>query len=110
EEEVAIDAIPLAVKPPKIVGWKIYKEGRKSYYQIMRADGNYQMYMIFSQMLKSFEREDLEDLYKMVKAKYESTRPVEDLDLLLWGDLETIFEPHVEDEVWKKQQGYKVLN
>ncbi|GKC69328.1 putative ribonuclease H-like domain-containing protein, partial [Tanacetum coccineum] len=71
EEEVVIDAIPLAVKPPKIVGWKIYKEGRKSYYQIMRADGNSQMYMIFSQMLKCFDREDLEDLYKLVKAKYE---------------------------------------
>ncbi|GJR90591.1 hypothetical protein Tco_0214602 [Tanacetum coccineum] len=39
EEEVAIDAIPLAVKSPSIVGWKIHKEGRKSYYQIMRADG-----------------------------------------------------------------------
>ncbi|GKA93917.1 hypothetical protein Tco_0815903 [Tanacetum coccineum] len=83
EEEVAIDAIPLAVKSPSIVGWKIYKEGRKSYYQIMRADGKSQMYMIFSQMLKSFDREDLEDLYKLVKAKYESTRPVEDLDLIL---------------------------
>ncbi|GKG19795.1 hypothetical protein Tco_0376894 [Tanacetum coccineum] len=35
------------------------------------------------QMLKSFDREDLEDLYKLVKAKYESTRTVEDLDLLL---------------------------
>nr|GEV12569.1 hypothetical protein [Tanacetum cinerariifolium] len=43
--------------------------------------------------------EDLEDLYKLVKAKYESTRPVEDLDLLLWGDLKSMFEPHVEDEV-----------
>ncbi|GKE40317.1 hypothetical protein Tco_1463722 [Tanacetum coccineum] len=82
EEEVAIDAIPLVVKSPSIVGWKIYKEGRKSYYQIMRADGKSQMYMIFSQMLKSFDREDLEDFYKLVKAKYESTRPVEDLDLL----------------------------
>nr|GEV62790.1 hypothetical protein [Tanacetum cinerariifolium] len=48
KEEVAIDAIPLFVKPPKIVDWKIYKEGRKSYYQIMRADGKSQMYMIFS--------------------------------------------------------------
>nr|GEV79443.1 reverse transcriptase domain-containing protein [Tanacetum cinerariifolium] len=53
---------------------------------------------------------DLEDLYKLVKAKYESTRLVEDLDLLLWGDLKSMFEPHVEDEVWKMQQGYKVLN
>ncbi|GJV58390.1 retrovirus-related pol polyprotein from transposon TNT 1-94 [Tanacetum coccineum] len=110
EEEVAIDAIPLTVKPPKIVDWKIYKEGRKSYYQIMRVDGKSEMYMVFSQMLKSFDREDLEDLYKLVKAKYESTRPVEDLDLLLWGDLKTMLEPHIEDKVGKKQHGYKVLN
>ncbi|GJX35031.1 retrovirus-related pol polyprotein from transposon TNT 1-94 [Tanacetum coccineum] len=110
EEEVALDAIPLAVKSPMIIDWKIYKEGRKSYYQIMRADGKSQIYMFFSQMLKSFDREDLEDLYKLVKAKYESTRPVEDLDLLLWGDLKTMFEPHVEDKVWRNQQEYKVLN
>ncbi|GKA45272.1 hypothetical protein Tco_0738068 [Tanacetum coccineum] len=110
EEEVAIDAIPLAVKSPSIVGWKIYKEGRKSYYQIMRADGKSQTYMIFSHMLKSFDREDLENLYKLVKAKYESTRPVEDLDLILWGDLKIMFEPHIEDKVWKNQQDYKVLN
>nr|GEU98612.1 hypothetical protein [Tanacetum cinerariifolium] len=75
EEDVAIDAIPLAV----------------------------------NQMLTSFDREDLEDLYKLIKAKYGSTKPVEDLDLLLWGDLKTMFEPHVEDVVWRKQQGYKVL-
>ncbi|GJW32463.1 hypothetical protein Tco_0052495 [Tanacetum coccineum] len=99
-DEVSIDAIPLAVKSPSIVDWKIYKEGRKSYYQIIRADGKSQMYMIFSQMLKSFDREDLEDLYKLVKAKYESTRPVEDLDLLLWGDLKTMFEPNVDDKIY----------
>ncbi|GJY14866.1 reverse transcriptase domain-containing protein [Tanacetum coccineum] len=65
EEEVAIDAIPLAVKFPSIVDKKIYKEGRKSYYQIRRADGKSQMYMFFSQMPKIFDRGDLEDLYKL---------------------------------------------
>ncbi|GJY50451.1 putative ribonuclease H-like domain-containing protein [Tanacetum coccineum] len=109
EEEVTINVVPLAVKSPSIVGWKIYKEGKKSYYQIMRADGKSQMYRIFIHMLKSFSREDLEDLYKLVKAKYESTRPVEDLDLLLWGDLKTMFKPHVEDTIWRNQQDYKVL-
>ncbi|GKE07305.1 hypothetical protein Tco_1399323 [Tanacetum coccineum] len=64
-----------------------------------KADGKSQMYMIFSHMLKSFSMEDLEDLYKLVKAKYKSTRPVEDLDFLLFGDLKTMFEPHVEDTV-----------
>ncbi|GKE97632.1 hypothetical protein Tco_0020983, partial [Tanacetum coccineum] len=54
--------------------------------------------------------EDLEDLYKLVKAKYGLTRPVEDLDLILWGDLKTMFEPHVEDQVWKNQDNYSVLD
>ncbi|GJV26100.1 ribonuclease H-like domain-containing protein [Tanacetum coccineum] len=90
EEEVIIDDIPLAVKSPRIVEWKIHKEGKKSYYQIIRADGKSQMYMIISQMIKSFNKEDLEDLYKLVKARYGSTRPVEDLDLVLWNDLKTI--------------------
>ncbi|GKC59738.1 hypothetical protein Tco_1087336 [Tanacetum coccineum] len=55
EEEVAIDAIPLATKPPTIVDWKIHKEGKNSYYQIIRADGSSKMYMVFSLMLKSFD-------------------------------------------------------
>ncbi|GJR95250.1 hypothetical protein Tco_0267424 [Tanacetum coccineum] len=98
EEEVTIDAIPFAVKSLKIIDWKIHTEGKKSYYQIIRADGKSQMYMIFSQMLKSFDMEDLEDLYKLVKARYGSSRPVESMDCLLWNDMQIMFELHVEDE------------
>nr|GEW14825.1 hypothetical protein [Tanacetum cinerariifolium] len=87
EEEVAIDAIPLAVKSLKIVDWKIHKEEKKSYYQILRADENSKMYTVFNIILKEFDREDLEDLYRLVKAKYGSTRPVEDLDLILWATI-----------------------
>ncbi|GKC89428.1 hypothetical protein Tco_1150077, partial [Tanacetum coccineum] len=90
EEENALDAIPLAVKSPSIVDWKIHKEGKKNYYQIIRADGSLKMYLVFSHMLKSFDREDMETLYQLVKAKYGSTRPVEDLDLVLYGDLKTM--------------------
>nr|GEY17085.1 hypothetical protein [Tanacetum cinerariifolium] len=54
-------------------------------------------------------KKDLEDLYKLVKSRYGSTRPVESMDYLLWSDMKKMFEPHVEDEVWKMQQGYKVL-
>ncbi|GJU22301.1 hypothetical protein Tco_1155643 [Tanacetum coccineum] len=110
EEEIAVDAIPLATKPPTIVDWKIHKEEKKSYYKIIRADGSSKMYRVFSLMLKSFDKEDLETLYKLVKAKYGLTRPVEDLDLILYGDLKTMFEPNVEDQVWKNQDNYKVLD
>ncbi|GJU14406.1 ribonuclease H-like domain-containing protein [Tanacetum coccineum] len=40
DDEVAIDAIPLATKPPVIVKWKIIKEGKMGYFQLIRADGS----------------------------------------------------------------------
>nr|GEZ28528.1 hypothetical protein [Tanacetum cinerariifolium] len=43
--------------------------------------------------------EDVETLWKLVKAKYGLTRPEEDYDRVLWGDLKVMFDPHVEDEV-----------
>ncbi|GJT65944.1 hypothetical protein Tco_1017424 [Tanacetum coccineum] len=43
EEEVTIDLIPLATKPPTIVDYKIYKEGKKNYYQIIIADRSSKM-------------------------------------------------------------------
>ncbi|GJR18078.1 uncharacterized mitochondrial protein-like protein [Tanacetum coccineum] len=66
EEEVAVDDIPLATKPPSI-------------------------------MLRDFNREDLETLWKLVKAKHGYTWPEEGYERVLWGDLKTMFEHHIED-------------
>ncbi|GJV00150.1 hypothetical protein Tco_1329420 [Tanacetum coccineum] len=49
KEEVAIDDIPLAVKPPSIVDWKIHKKEKKTYYQIIRADGSSKIYAMGQQ-------------------------------------------------------------
>ncbi|GJT68284.1 ribonuclease H-like domain-containing protein [Tanacetum coccineum] len=57
---------------------RIHKEEKNSYFQIIRADESSKMYLVFSQLLKRVDREDLVELYKLVKAKYGSTRPVED--------------------------------
>ncbi|GJY10198.1 hypothetical protein Tco_0378383 [Tanacetum coccineum] len=38
--EVAIDAIPLATKPPVIVEYQIDKDGRMGYFKLIRADGS----------------------------------------------------------------------
>ncbi|GJR62118.1 hypothetical protein Tco_1504280 [Tanacetum coccineum] len=109
EEEVAVDAIPLATKPPSIVDWKIIKEGKIGYYQIIRADGNLKRYSSMIHMLKSFDREDLETLWKLVKAKHGYTRPEEGYKRVLWGDLKTMFKHNIEDTVWRNLLGNKVL-
>ncbi|GJZ93164.1 hypothetical protein Tco_0665229, partial [Tanacetum coccineum] len=101
EKEVAIDAIPLATKPLSIVDYKIIKEGKISYFQIIRADGSSKRYSVFIQMLRIFDREDLETLWKLVKAKHGLTRPEEGYKRVLWGDLKIMFEHHVEDLVWR---------
>ncbi|GJY97398.1 hypothetical protein Tco_0514308 [Tanacetum coccineum] len=109
EKELAVDAIPLATKPLFIVDYKIHKEEKTSYYKITRADGSSKMYKVFSQLLKSFNREDLETLWRLVKAKHGNTRPQEGYDRVFWGDLKVMFEPHVEDAMWRDLREGKVL-
>ncbi|GJY08869.1 hypothetical protein Tco_0377054 [Tanacetum coccineum] len=110
-DDVTIEATPLSTKSPTIVDYKIYKEGKKSYFQIIRADGNSQMYLTFGKMLKNFDREDLEVLWSIVKARFKKTEPVNYMDIFLHLNLKTMFEHHLEDSVWKNQQGLvKVLN
>ncbi|GJY64912.1 hypothetical protein Tco_0466372 [Tanacetum coccineum] len=110
-DDVTIDATPLSTKSPTIVDYKIYQEGRKTFFQIIKADGNSQMYLTFGKMLKNFDREDLEVLWSIVKARFKKTELVNYMDNFLLLNLKTMFEHHVEDNVWKKQQGLvKVLN
>ncbi|GJV77558.1 hypothetical protein Tco_1509142 [Tanacetum coccineum] len=99
DNEVAIDAIPLVTKPPIIVDRKIIKEGKMGYFQIIRADGSSKRYSSTIQMLQNIDRQDLETLWKLVKAKHGLTRPEEGYERVLWGDLKVMFEPDVESEV-----------
>ncbi|GJQ95259.1 putative ribonuclease H-like domain-containing protein [Tanacetum coccineum] len=110
-DDVTIDATPLSTKSLTIVDYKIYKEEKKSYFPIIRVDGNSHMYLTFGKMLKNFDREDLEVLWSIVKARFKKTEPVNYMDNFLLLNLKTMFEHHVEDNVWKNQQGLvKVLN
>ncbi|GKD32681.1 hypothetical protein Tco_1248190, partial [Tanacetum coccineum] len=83
DDEVAINAIPLATKPPIIVDWKIIKEENIGYFQIIRADGSSRRYSSMIKMLKNIDREDLETLWKLVKAKHRNTRPDEAYERVL---------------------------
>nr|GEX76263.1 hypothetical protein [Tanacetum cinerariifolium] len=56
------------------------KKGRKSFFKIIRADGNSQNYLTFGKMFKNFNKEDLDVLYSIVIARFQKTKPVDDMD------------------------------
>ncbi|GKA03470.1 hypothetical protein Tco_0676251 [Tanacetum coccineum] len=56
----------------------------------------------------NIDREDLETLWKLVKAKHGNIRPEDDYERVFWGDLKVMFEPDIKSEVWRSLQGYKV--
>ncbi|GJV29890.1 hypothetical protein Tco_1386338 [Tanacetum coccineum] len=105
-DDIAINVESLATKYP-IVDWKThFLTENMMYHQIIKADGSSKNYKIFSEMLDDFDRQDVVDLYRVVKERYETISP-EGYDRLLWGDLITLFESSEEDEIWKGQQDYK---
>ncbi|GJR84679.1 hypothetical protein Tco_0155464 [Tanacetum coccineum] len=65
------------------------------YYQVFRGDGSSKNYKVLSEMLEDFDRLDVEELFRLVKERYITSRP-EGFDLMLWGDLHTLFEPDEE--------------
>nr|GEY54107.1 hypothetical protein [Tanacetum cinerariifolium] len=97
EDDVFVNFTPLSSKPLIIVDYKIYKEGKKEHFQIIRANGIHQMYFAFSTMLKNFDREDLDVLWKIVKDRFKKSQPKEVLDVFLWHTLKVMFEHTVED-------------
>nr|GEW45950.1 putative ribonuclease H-like domain-containing protein [Tanacetum cinerariifolium] len=81
-DEVLIEATPLTSKSPTIIDYKIHKEGKKTYFKIIRADD-----------------------------RFKKEKPVDDMDNLLFRTLKTMFKHHVKDTIWKYQQGLaKVKN
>ncbi|GJR25923.1 hypothetical protein Tco_1102155 [Tanacetum coccineum] len=52
DDEVAIDVIPLAIKPLMIVEYKIDKEGKMGYFKLIRADRSSKRYSFMIEMLQ----------------------------------------------------------
>nr|GEV11780.1 ribonuclease H-like domain-containing protein [Tanacetum cinerariifolium] len=66
DDDVFTEATPLASKVP-IVDYQIHHENNKPYYKIIRADGTHKLFISFITLLKNFDREDLEMLWKLVQ-------------------------------------------
>nr|GEU48341.1 hypothetical protein [Tanacetum cinerariifolium] len=105
EDDVYTKATPLTLKVP-VVDYQIHREHNKPYFKIIKADGTHQLFLSFITLLKNFDREDLEMLWKLVQERFQSSEPKNFSDDFLLNTLKTMFEkPNVEASIWRDQRG-----
>nr|GEW96968.1 reverse transcriptase domain-containing protein [Tanacetum cinerariifolium] len=100
-EEVYVEA--LQVKHP-IIGWEIHTEGQRTYWKIIRLGGSTASYQFFVDMLKHFDREDLNQLWALVKETLNIRQATRDKEKELWVELKRLYEPDVGDQLWTQTQ------
>ncbi|GJS24475.1 ribonuclease H-like domain-containing protein [Tanacetum coccineum] len=84
------------------------KEELQGYLTIMSDDEGLDVAsLVTNAMLYDFDRQDVLELYKLVKERLQS-ESLEGYDLLLWGDLKIMMEPNAEHEIWKNQQDWNL--
>ncbi|GJX75654.1 hypothetical protein Tco_0322465 [Tanacetum coccineum] len=98
-----INAEALQVKYP-IINWEIHTEGSRKYWKIIRVSNIIEAYQVFEDMLKGFDREDLVTLWSLVKERFRSVEPTEDMERALCVELKRLFEPDKDDVLWKLQK------
>nr|GFB40572.1 hypothetical protein [Tanacetum cinerariifolium] len=104
DDDVLIEATPIGRKVP-VVNYEIVMINNKPRYKIFRADDTHQMYTSFITLLKNFDREDLEDLWKIVKARFSTSKPTNFTDDYLLVTLKNMFEKtDAQDVIWRSQQ------
>nr|GEY22572.1 hypothetical protein [Tanacetum cinerariifolium] len=91
DDDVYSEATPLASNEP-IVDYQVHNVNNKPYYKIIKADETYKLFLSFITLLKNFDREDLETLWKLIKERFKSTEPKNFSDDLLLNILKIMFE------------------
>nr|GFC56234.1 hypothetical protein [Tanacetum cinerariifolium] len=90
DDDVFVEAIPLAQKVP-VVDYQVVVIDNKPRYKIIRADDTHQFYISFTTLLKNFDREDMETLWRIVKDRFSTKKPTNFSDEYLLLTLKTMF-------------------
>ncbi|GJX01562.1 hypothetical protein Tco_0185475 [Tanacetum coccineum] len=72
--------------------------------KIIRVGGHTEAYQTFDDMLKKFDRDNLDKLWNLVKERFRTTEPTEDKARELWVELKRLFEPDDNDTLLKLQR------
>ncbi|GJZ60037.1 hypothetical protein Tco_0615853 [Tanacetum coccineum] len=79
-----------------IIGWEVYSDDTMQFWKIIRVGNHTEIYQVFEDMLKNFDRDDLDKLWSLVQERYNSSGLTEDKEIELWVELKMLFEPDAE--------------
>ncbi|GKC85202.1 hypothetical protein Tco_1140919 [Tanacetum coccineum] len=94
EEGMNVEA--LQTKYP-IIDWEVYTKDSRKYWKIIRVGNHTEVYKIFEDMLKNFDKDDLVKLWSLVHERFNSTEPTKDKERELWVELKRLFELNDDD-------------
>nr|GEZ77592.1 hypothetical protein [Tanacetum cinerariifolium] len=104
DDNVFVEATPIGTKVPD-VNYESVMINNKPRYKIFRAYDTHQLYTSFITLLKNFDMEDLEDLWKIVKTRFSTSKPTNWTDDYLLATLKNMFEKtDAQDVLWRSQQ------
>nr|GFA11291.1 hypothetical protein [Tanacetum cinerariifolium] len=89
-----------AKSPEEVTEEKVHSEGQRSYWKITRLGGSSTYYQFFIDLLKHLDREDLNQLWRLVKETLSNRPPSSDKEIELWVELNRMYEPNKEDQLW----------
>nr|GEU68411.1 synaptobrevin, longin-like domain protein [Tanacetum cinerariifolium] len=79
---------------------------QRSYWKITRLGGNSACYQFFIDLLKHMNREDLNQLWRLVKETLSTRPPTSDKEMELWVELSKLYEPDKEDQLQRQRNLY----
>nr|GEZ61714.1 hypothetical protein [Tanacetum cinerariifolium] len=110
DDDVFVEAVPLAQKAP-VVDYQVVVVDNIPKYKIIRADDTRQFYISFTTLLKNFDREDLEALWRIVKDRFSLKKPTNFSNEYLLLTLKTMFgELDEQDTIWRNQKSVHGLS
>ncbi|GJS06055.1 zf-CCHC domain-containing protein [Tanacetum coccineum] len=82
DEGINVEA--LQTKYP-IIGWEVHSDDTMQFWKIIRVGNHTEVYHVFEDMLKNFNRDDLIKLWSLVQERYNSSGLTKDKEIEMWG-------------------------
>ncbi|GJR48962.1 hypothetical protein Tco_1317065 [Tanacetum coccineum] len=98
-EEVYFET--LQVKRP-IIAWGVHTEGQIKLWMITRVGDYTELNQTFEDMMKRFDREDLDNLWSLVQETNNTESLSDDKGNMLWVELQRLYEPDSQDQLWEQ--------